>query len=111
MKETKKPTPEAPRIPALPNGRLQGLLRHIHWPLESNKQIRYFDMKELGYVSSCRKVILLCGATGGGSHELFELLDADSGKPSTFCFLYSYAVQMGIIVRVPFAVAMDEIGA
>lgn len=111
MKEAKKPIPEAPRIPALPDGRLQGLLRHIHWPLESAKQIRYFDMKELGYVSSPRKLLVRGHAAEAFSHELIELLDADSGKPCTFCFLYSYAVQLGIIVPVPFALVLNEIGA
>lgn len=112
MKETKNLTTSEPTQTSAPaNNGARGLLRHLHGPLESAKQIRYFDVKEMGYVRSPRQLMVGQTPSGKVSHEAIELLDADSRKPCTFCFLYSYTVQMGIILNVPFEVVLDELVA
>lgn len=66
------------------------------------KQVRPFDLKELGYILSDRKIVVGSSTTNRASHLIYEVLDRDSKQAASFCFLYSKAVQMGIVLKNPY---------
>lgn len=63
------------------------------------KQVRPFDLRELGYVLSERKIVVGSSTGHKASHLIYEVLDADTKRAASFCFLYSKSVQMGIVLK------------
>lgn len=61
--------------------------------IDSCKQIRAFDLKELGYIIS-KKKIHLCKT----DYEVREILDGDTQRPASFSFLFSRSLLTGIIL-------------
>ncbi|NBQ69805.1 MAG: hypothetical protein EBU46_13680 [Nitrosomonadaceae bacterium] len=66
------------------------------------KQIRPFDLRQLGYVLSDRKIVVGSSTTNRASHLIYEVLDSDTKRAASFCFLYSKSVQMGIVLKNPY---------
>lgn len=63
------------------------------------KQVRPFDLRELGYVLSDRKIVVGSSTDHQASHLIYEVLDQDTKRAASFCFLYSKSVQMGIVLK------------
>lgn len=64
------------------------------------KQIRAFDIKELGYAFSSRKIAV--GKEGKASFQIYEILDEESKKAASFCYLYNNRKKSGIILSMPY---------
>ena len=61
--------------------------------IDTCKQIRAFDLKELGYVISKKKLRI----TNTG-YEVREILDEDTMRPVSFAFLFSRKQLTGVIL-------------
>lgn len=61
--------------------------------IDSCKHIRAFDLKELGYLFSKKKIRL-----PNTSYEVREVLDETTNRPVSFAFLFSRELLSGIIL-------------
>ena len=65
--------------------------------IHAHRAIRAFDIKELGYRFSKRKIHLKAS-----NYIVYELLNEDGYDILDFCFLFSKKKQLGIVVSFPF---------
>ena len=70
--------------------------------IKTCRQIRPFDLKELGYRFSKKKIHIKDTA-----YAICEILDEDKNKPVTFCLLLSKHSMMGIVLAFPFSKYFD----
>ena len=62
------------------------------------KQIRPFDLRNLGYILTSRKIRV--GSSTGKQQKfvIYEVVDEDTKRAMSFCYLFSKSTQMGIIL-------------
>ena len=80
----------------LPPGRQGALLNSIVAELErlpNCKQIRPFDLQELGYQFAKQRLVVADTA-----YEIHEILDADTKRRASFCFLLSKKLLLGVVL-------------
>lgn len=65
----------------------------------SCKQIRPFDLRNLGYILTSRKIPV--GSSTGKQQKfvIYEVVDEDTKRAVSFCYLFSKTTQMGIILK------------
>ena len=67
-----------------------------------SRPIRAVDMKYFGFTFAARVGIKDTG------YLLYELLDEDSSRPATFCFLVAKRTNIGVVVPFPFKKYIQE---
>jgi len=62
------------------------------------KQIRPFDLRNLGYILTSRKIPVGSSAGKQQKFVIYEVVDEDTKRAVSFCYLFSKLTQMGIIL-------------
>ncbi len=69
------------------------------------KQIRPFDLRDLGYIISVSRKVIIKGTP----YELRIILDADTKREVGFCMLLSTKTNNGIIMPHPFSYYIEQL--
>jgi hypothetical protein len=72
------------------------LLSRDAYPLAKNKLIPPWDLKDLGYVFSGRSIPI--GLDKNTKHTIMEVVEEDTKKVVSFCFLLNKTTQRGVVL-------------